>query len=173
MENTKESSPFVTWSLWGHRDWVVLVHTSVFWGCISAFGVTDVLQQEYGETKMSRRHPVPEDLYVMTMYYTLSAKQRKQRRSFVAQYRYYTYLRGGKSTRERRDDCLQHSTACTRVYTIWPIYKLLGAARMWLTRGRSISKGRQNKLQRTQNKKTWPLVSILSLAIYVVAHIIG
>ena len=78
MEDTIESSPFVTWSLWGHRDWVVLVHTGVLWGWYSAFGVTDILQQEHGDTKASRRHPVPEDLYVLTMYYTLGAKQRKQ-----------------------------------------------------------------------------------------------
>ena len=103
MDNTIESSPFVTWSLWGHRDSVVFVHASVFWGWYSAFGVTDVLQQEYGDTKASRRHAMPEDMYVLTMYYTLGAKQRKQSRSFVAQYRCYSYLRGrGKYGREKR-----------------------------------------------------------------------
>ena len=118
MEDTIESSRFVSWSLCGHTDWVVLVHTSVFWGWYSALGVTDVLQQQYGDTKASRRHPVREDLYVLVMYYALGAKQRKQRRSFVAQYQYYTYLRGGKSTRERRDDCLHSIQLLVLEYTI-------------------------------------------------------
>ena len=92
-EHNREPS-FVTWSLWGHRDWVLLVHTSVFWGWYSAFGGTDVLQQEYGDTIASSRHPVPLDLYVLMMYYTFGVKQGEQWRSFVAQYRCYTYLRG-------------------------------------------------------------------------------
>ena len=62
MENIKESSPFVSWSLWGHVDLGrSRTYMCVFWGWYSAFGVTDVLQQEYGDTKASRRHPVPED----------------------------------------------------------------------------------------------------------------
>ena len=103
MGNTIKISPLVTWSLWGHRDLVVRVHTGVSWGWYSACGVADVLQQKYGDMKASRRHPLPWDLYVLMMDYTLGAKQRKQRRSSLAQYRCYTYLRGGgKYEREKR-----------------------------------------------------------------------
>ena len=160
--------PFVAWSLWGHRDWVVLVHTSVFWGWYGAFGVTDVLQQEYGYTKASRRHTVPEDLHVLMMYYTLGAKQRKQRRLFVAQYRCYTYLRGRwKYGREKRRLPTTLNCLCSSLYYMAYLRVVRRSSYVVGTQMFDIKREakKKDKKYKKQDKK-WPLLLyILSLAI--------
>ena len=152
-------------SLWGHRDWVVLVHTSVFWGWYSAFGVTDVLQQEYGDTKTSRDIPsVPEDLYVLTMYYTLGSEQRNRRRSFVAQYRCYNYLRGGgKYEREKRRLPTALNCFYSSVYYMTYLCAVRRSSYVVGTQRFDIKREAKNgqRIQKTKQKMTPTLLHVL------------